>query len=524
MAKPFSSILTRALTAVLLAFLVCGGPRAWAQTNRTPSGSSDGEVRALNDYYSVDENRKLEVPAKGVLTNDLGLKGEGLIALLNTDVAQGKLELEQDGSFVYTPAPGFSGVVRFTYQAKSGDRISNVAGVSIAVLRAGRPGAPTDLTQGLDLSIYAMEDDIPFEPGAGVGIVNDNANGQSAGYSLAEGQSKTPRFLLQLFNYGRVGDSFAVKGTASRKGWIVHYFDAIKEGNDITAAVTSAQGWATPKLEPGKYLNLRLEARVDPAVKATPSSLALVAARSLLDKSALDTVKAIFGFQRVAKIQYSLDQGAHWADAPSNVGDGAIIGKYQEMVGLRAIPFDPTLPWPMNPDMKPEWDNQGYWLLGEEIWIQCDHATGTLIPIQVECGNVIITNIKVVESYHVSIRPSQTYVPLNGGAAGSVNLIATVTNSKRQPVVGATVRFTANFQEGNKPAGIFAGSGPKHDRAVTDAKGVATIKLSSEDQPGDIAIMAYLLDGEADVEESVSQALVFGLIETEEPEKNELDW
>jgi hypothetical protein len=53
----------------------------------------------------------------GVLVNDLDPDGESLTAVLETPPAHGDLTLNADGSFVYVPAPGFTGVDTFIYRA-----------------------------------------------------------------------------------------------------------------------------------------------------------------------------------------------------------------------------------------------------------------------------------------------------------------------------------------------------------------------------------------------------------------------
>jgi hypothetical protein len=63
--------------------------------------------------------------------------GDGLTAVLVTDVSSGVLELNEDGSFTYMPAGDFFGEDTFTYQADDGnllDNLSNTATVTITVM------------------------------------------------------------------------------------------------------------------------------------------------------------------------------------------------------------------------------------------------------------------------------------------------------------------------------------------------------------------------------------------------------
>jgi len=56
-----------------------------------------------------------------------------LTAALETGPAQGELTLYPDGTFTYTPAPGFAGVDTFTYTASDGFANSYPADVVITV-------------------------------------------------------------------------------------------------------------------------------------------------------------------------------------------------------------------------------------------------------------------------------------------------------------------------------------------------------------------------------------------------------
>jgi hypothetical protein len=89
---------------------------------------------AVGDAYSTDADTTLMVKAPGVLSNDMDGDGNGLTAVLDTDVMSGTLALNADGSFDYTPDAGFVGEDGFTYHANDGLDDSNVATVTITVL------------------------------------------------------------------------------------------------------------------------------------------------------------------------------------------------------------------------------------------------------------------------------------------------------------------------------------------------------------------------------------------------------
>ncbi|MBZ5723524.1 MAG: tandem-95 repeat protein [Acidobacteriia bacterium] len=90
---------------------------------------------AQNDAYTMSQDTALNVAAPGVLGNDTG--GPGLTAILLGQPGHGTVSLQSNGSFVYTPAAGFSGIDTFTYQASAAGVLSNTAAVTITVLSLG---------------------------------------------------------------------------------------------------------------------------------------------------------------------------------------------------------------------------------------------------------------------------------------------------------------------------------------------------------------------------------------------------
>ncbi len=72
------------------------------------------------DTYTTPQDIVLQVSAPGVLENDQDPNGTLLLAILNTPPAQGELTLNSDGSFMYMPPVGFTGVETFTYYADDG--------------------------------------------------------------------------------------------------------------------------------------------------------------------------------------------------------------------------------------------------------------------------------------------------------------------------------------------------------------------------------------------------------------------
>ena len=88
---------------------------------------------AIPDAYDVNEDNTLAVAAPGILSNDSDLDGDPLTAVLVSDVSNGTLTLNTDGSFTYAPDENFNGSDSFTYKANDGKDNSNVATVAITI-------------------------------------------------------------------------------------------------------------------------------------------------------------------------------------------------------------------------------------------------------------------------------------------------------------------------------------------------------------------------------------------------------
>ena len=120
--------------------LAVAGPLA-----ETPSIVNDPPV-AADDTYITAEDTPLTVDAPGVLDNDSDADGDPLTAVMDSPLAggtlvyspsiSGTLLFDADGSFIYTPTLGFSGVVSFTYHVHDGTVESNIATVEIMVSEA----------------------------------------------------------------------------------------------------------------------------------------------------------------------------------------------------------------------------------------------------------------------------------------------------------------------------------------------------------------------------------------------------
>jgi uncharacterized repeat protein (TIGR01451 family) len=157
------------------------------------SGQNDAPV-AVTDIYSVNEDTTLtKDAAAGVLDNDHDTDGGALKAVLDTNVVNGTLTLNEDGSFEYVPEANYVGPVSFTYHVEDeSGASSNEVTVTITVNAVN--DAPVAVDQNISTGINI--------PKAGAASATD-VDGDSLVYELA---STTANGILDflpngLFNY-----------------------------------------------------------------------------------------------------------------------------------------------------------------------------------------------------------------------------------------------------------------------------------------------------------------------------------
>jgi hypothetical protein len=134
-------------------------------------------VVAYDDSYSVNQDQTLYVDASGgVLANDYDADNDTLTASVVTGPSNGFVTLGTDGSFVYTPSPGYYGADSFVYQADDGNGQTAQATVTIEVQHVLYPTTTTMVSTSPSPSTYG--DQVTFT--AQVSAVNP-ANGTPTG-------------------------------------------------------------------------------------------------------------------------------------------------------------------------------------------------------------------------------------------------------------------------------------------------------------------------------------------------------
>lgn len=144
---------------------------------------------AADDEWGTREDIPITVAAPGVLANDSDVDTPMLAAVLVGDPSNGEISLLADGSFDYTPDPGFHGSDSFTYQATDGALQSVTRTVSITV----GPSASTQIA-----SVRAAPDsqDLALEiEGAWVTYVKPAVGSEPAGFFLQATQAGPAIFV-----------------------------------------------------------------------------------------------------------------------------------------------------------------------------------------------------------------------------------------------------------------------------------------------------------------------------------------
>lgn len=156
---------------------------------------------AANDGYTFEQNVINQIPvSQGVRQNDT-LSNLAFITnkILpdSTTIINGFpthaafFEFHNDGSFIYQPQYGFSGIDTFTYRSKNDFYNSNTATVTITVLSSNT--APV-----ADNDTFSINEDTPLTVSAEDGVLNGDtdADGNSLTAVIASGPGHALSFLL----------------------------------------------------------------------------------------------------------------------------------------------------------------------------------------------------------------------------------------------------------------------------------------------------------------------------------------
>ena len=146
-----------------------------ATVSITVTGANDPPV-ATNDSYSTPEDAPLSVnAATGVLANDTDPDSDALTAspaAAFSPASLGNVDLNPNGSFVFTPAANQSGTGTFSYTASDGTT-TDIGTVTINVTAVNDPPVAVDDT-------YTTAEDSPLVVGSGPGLLDNDDDPEDA--------------------------------------------------------------------------------------------------------------------------------------------------------------------------------------------------------------------------------------------------------------------------------------------------------------------------------------------------------
>jgi len=135
---------------------------------------------AYDETYDVEMDIAFSAITPGLLSNDTDDNGDTLTANKLTDPSNGTItSFSTDGAFTYQPAPGFTGVDSFTYEATDGGLTSNAATVTLNVV-----GTPITLP-------ILFQDNMVLQRNQPIPVWGWGPVGQTISVSLSSGQSST---------------------------------------------------------------------------------------------------------------------------------------------------------------------------------------------------------------------------------------------------------------------------------------------------------------------------------------------
>lgn len=235
--------------------------------------ASSGLPVSSGDAYGMNEDATLSIAAPGVLANDSSPLLASLTAVLDETVKSGVLNLNSNGSFVYTPSANFNGADFFTYRASDGTRTGNIATVMLTVNPVNdRPVATADTVEtsagaAVDINVLANDTDVDGD----ALTISSYTNGTKGAVSPGSGT------LVYTPNAGETGaDTFSYTAT-----------DGVLVSDPATVTVTINQPVNQPPVAVDDFASTRRNVAVtinvllndyDPDGSLSPSTVQIVTA------------------------------------------------------------------------------------------------------------------------------------------------------------------------------------------------------------------------------------------------------
>jgi hypothetical protein len=164
----------------------------------------------------------------------------------------------------------------------------------IAAASTGNPGrvdtvkALVILADGQPDGLVKTVDDERYY---GDNIYNSSGLGQYRRWNVPAGQTAVYHIKIEndYYDADQNPDVIRVKGDAGNAEWLVKYFDALKDGSDITSEVTGS-GWSTGLMGTLDSKQIRVEVQPDASLPDGDSLILSIAAHSTNDPDRQDVV------------------------------------------------------------------------------------------------------------------------------------------------------------------------------------------------------------------------------------------
>ena len=159
--------------------------------------------------------------------------------------------------------------------------------VFISDFETFQPGSQPDMLIRKDDDTWYVGNDLYSPTGEAQSVTDVAQWGKAAVYHL------------KVQNDGASPDTFRITGGGGGAGWTVQYFDALTEGNDVSADIIGP-GWNVGPLAPGNYQEFRVEVAMEPGVPPQAPHELLVKGTSIADITETDAVKAVTNISTVS--------------------------------------------------------------------------------------------------------------------------------------------------------------------------------------------------------------------------------
>jgi VCBS repeat-containing protein len=219
-------------------------PSNLAMVRITVTGVNSAPAAKPDSYTTAEDTQLTVAPPNGVLANDTDANGDTLTAALVSNVQNGTLTLNANGSFVYQPKPDFNGADGFSYRASDAQETSSVATVTI------------DVSKVNDAPVAATES---YQTNESTKLTVNAANGVLANDTDVDGDKLTATLVgnvasgtLQLAGDG----SFTYTpnaGFSGNDGFTYRAGDGTATSNTVTVAITVIAVNDPPSAEPDSY-------------------------------------------------------------------------------------------------------------------------------------------------------------------------------------------------------------------------------------------------------------------------------